>query len=63
MHNEDISQRVATLREQIQEAHDAAARVAEKNNIMIDKLDTTYQSVVESSRLITELDEAVTDLA
>lgn len=42
MHNEDITQRVADLNAQIREAHDAAARVAEKNNIMIARLDETY---------------------
>ena len=42
MHNEDITERVARLNDSIQKAHDAAARVAEKNNIMTAKLDETY---------------------
>lgn len=54
---------MASLNDKIREAHDVAARVAEKNNIMIARLDETYQDVIESTNALSDLDTAVADLA
>lgn len=41
----------------------STAKVTEKNNIIIDKLDETYQIVIKSTTLINSVDKTVAELS